>query len=234
MKEQSTQSAIILSHEFKAPVSNLNLILETLYEYDATLSKYKKREFLELGLKEVERLKCLINYFLYLGRNKNNATKRYEILFPAVIKELYLIYQLVLVHKNSFLFTQIYGCNNFGYVCMNKELYCHVLLNLLANASKFTKEGKWILMENDALASVSLSSFSYDLYSRSAVIDHGVGFDDRVYTSIRTNTLVCLMSDRFGLSAVNDILSNYDLTLYGIGYPYRGAKLFFNMKFITK
>ena len=43
-------------HELKAPVLNLNMLLETLYEYDDALEINKKREIIELGIKETKRL----------------------------------------------------------------------------------------------------------------------------------------------------------------------------------
>ena len=234
MKEYSNKCLAILSHELKTPVSNLNLLLETIYEYDETLSKYKKGELLELGLKEIERMESLINYFLYLGRDGNKSIVKHKTLFPTFIEGLDIVYEVLLLHRNSFLDVHIYNHNNCGYANIDKELYCHVILNLLANATKFTKQGKWkwVLMEIDILASVSLVSFSYNKYGRSSIIDSGVGFTDLVYISIKKNTLIYSHSGRFGLLGVKDIVLTHNLILHGISYPLRGAKLFFNMKLI--
>ena len=49
-------------HELKAPVLNLNMLLETLYEYDDALEINKKREIIELGIKETKRLRKLIHF----------------------------------------------------------------------------------------------------------------------------------------------------------------------------
>ena len=64
MKNEDVKNLKKLSHEFKIPVSNLVLILETLYEYDKNLSTDKKKEIIQLGIKEIDRLQDLINYFL--------------------------------------------------------------------------------------------------------------------------------------------------------------------------
>ena len=40
---------ISMSHEFKSPVTNLTLFLETLYEYDKILSQDEKKD-LKIGL----------------------------------------------------------------------------------------------------------------------------------------------------------------------------------------
>lgn len=44
IKEESYRNFKNLSHELKTPVANLNLVLETLYEYDKTISIDKKRD----------------------------------------------------------------------------------------------------------------------------------------------------------------------------------------------
>jgi signal transduction histidine kinase len=60
IKEESYRNFKNLSHELKNPVANLNLVLETLYEYDKTISIDKKKEILQLGLSEIKRLQDLI------------------------------------------------------------------------------------------------------------------------------------------------------------------------------
>ena len=50
-----------ISHELKAPVSNISVLLETLYEYDEILRSKKRKEMIELGIKETNRLNNLIN-----------------------------------------------------------------------------------------------------------------------------------------------------------------------------
>ena len=47
MKNEDVKNLKKLSHEFKIPVSNLILILETLYEYDKNLSTDKKKEIIQ-------------------------------------------------------------------------------------------------------------------------------------------------------------------------------------------
>ena len=50
-------------HEFKAPVANISILLETLYEYENVITSRKKMELIELGIKETSRLNDLINQF---------------------------------------------------------------------------------------------------------------------------------------------------------------------------
>ena len=60
MKDVDNNSLVSVSHELKAPINNLIFLLETLYEYEETLSDYHKKEIIELGLYETKRLKNLI------------------------------------------------------------------------------------------------------------------------------------------------------------------------------
>ena len=70
IKEESYRNFKNLSHELKTPVANLNLVLETLYEYDKTISIDKKKEILQLGLSEIKRLQDLIYYFVLFKSKK--------------------------------------------------------------------------------------------------------------------------------------------------------------------
>ena len=44
MENDDTRYLVNVTHEFKAPISNLKLIIETLYEYNETISSYKRKE----------------------------------------------------------------------------------------------------------------------------------------------------------------------------------------------
>ena len=63
-------------HEFKAPIANITILFETLYEYENVITSRKKMELIELGIKETSRLNDLINQFLYLKEDlKTNLFK---------------------------------------------------------------------------------------------------------------------------------------------------------------
>ena len=79
---------------------------------------------------------------------------------------------MLALYRKSFLTSSLFGNSSINMVFVNKELYFQVLLNLLGNASKFTAEGGWIVLELDVIVSLSLSSFLYKQYARSSVIDN--------------------------------------------------------------
>ena len=72
MENDDTRYLVNVTHEFKAPISNLKLIIETLYEYNETISSYKRKEILELAFRETERLREIVVQFLNIKKNSNS------------------------------------------------------------------------------------------------------------------------------------------------------------------
>ena len=105
MESEKDKYLTILSHEIKAPIANISLLIETLYEYDGTLPAYKKKEMLELGLRETDRLRSLSNYFLDL-RKAYPLDKKMSF-FPDVILDLDAKYEMLLLYKNCLVMTRL-------------------------------------------------------------------------------------------------------------------------------
>jgi len=96
MKKREDKYIINLSHEFKTPVSNLDLLLETLYDYDLNIPVGQKREILELGLKETKRLKDLVTQFLYFKEELDlDFHNKERTIFPFPNIESNLSYKLL-------------------------------------------------------------------------------------------------------------------------------------------
>jgi K+-sensing histidine kinase KdpD len=225
-----------ITHEFKAPISNLKLIIETLYEYNETISSYKRKEILELAFRETERLREIVIQFLNIKKNLNSLEgllKREY--FPCFLERFFLPYQTLFFYKNSSLYFSIYAHNELGFVMLNHSLYFQILLNLLENASKFIKNHGWVLLEMDNFTSLSLSSFVYVKLGRSSVTDNGLGFKDKLMISMLSEgILLNLKKDKFGIEIVKNLLSFHKSSLIIVTYPERGSKLFFNMSFIDE
>jgi K+-sensing histidine kinase KdpD len=236
MENDDSKYLVNITHEFKAPISNLKLIIETLYEYNETISSYKRKEILELAFRETERLREIVIQFLNIKKNFNSLEgllKREY--FPCFLERFFLPYQTLFFYKNSSLYFSIYAHNELGFVMLNHSLYFQILLNLLENASKFIKNHGWVLLEMDNFTSLSLSSFVYVKLGRSSVTDNGLGFKDKLMISMLSEgILLNLKKDKFGIEIVKNLLSFHKSSLIIVTYPERGSKLFFNMSFIDE
>ena len=236
MENDDSKYLVNVSHEFKAPISNLKLIIETLYEYNETISSYKRKEILELAFRETERLREIVIQFLNIKKNLNSLEgllkKEY---FPCLLERFFLPYQTLFFYKNSSLYFSIYAYNELGFVMLNHSLYFQILLNLLENASKFIKNNGWVLLEMDIFTSLSLSSFVYVKLGRSSVTDNGLGFKDILMISMPLEgILLNVKKDKFGIDIVKNLLSLHKSSLIIITYSGRGSKLFFNISFIDE
>ena len=236
MENDDSKYLVNITHEFKAPISNLKLIIETLYEYNETISSYKRKEILELAFRETERLREIVIQFLNIKKNLNSLEgllKREY--FPCFLERFFLPYQTLFFYKNSSLYFSIYAHNELGFVMLNHSLYFQILLNLLENASKFIKNHGWVLLEMDNFTSLSLSSLVYVKLGRSSVTDNGLGFKDKLMISMLSEgILLNLKKDKFGIEIVKNLLSFHKSSLIIVTYPERGSKLFFNMSFIDE
>lgn len=234
MKKREDKYIINLSHEFKTPVSNLSLLLETLYDYDLNIPVGQKREILELGLKETKRLKDLVTQFLYFKEELDlDFHNKERTIFPFPNIESNLSYKLLFFYKNSFVSFKSYSSSNPGYISVYKKLYLHTIVSLLGNASKFIPELGWVNVENDILTSICLYSFSYSRISISSITDNGIGFITPTSFYRKPNPPCNFLFNRpvrLGLTIVTEILSFHSSILICISYPYRGSKVFFTLK----
>jgi len=231
MKKEIYKKIKNLSHEFKNPVANLNLILETLYEYDKTLSVFRKKEILQLGLTEIKRLQDLIHYFSgsnYQIKIKEENDKQLQKIDS--LNEIILVYDTLSFQKNIFVKLYKYNKKSFGLVNIDLKTYKNVVFNLLGNANKFINYHGWIILEVDIITSISILTFNYTSISRSAVVDNGVGMTPDTQLLIKsTNSLSHNNTKRIGLSIVEEMLSTYCLLLSIVSYPSRGTKFYFDI-----
>jgi K+-sensing histidine kinase KdpD len=233
MKDVDNNSLVSVSHELKAPINNLIFLLETLYEYEETLSDYHKKEIIELGLYETKRLKNLIDIFLYFRKNIPKD-KNY---FPEMIRDLRSSCNIISLFKDFFLSYTFYGYSEEATMSLNSKLYCHIVLSLLDNASKFTRQNSkgWIVSETEILTSVNISSFTKSKYGRSSLVDNGVGISENFLISLRSNTYpYSFKPHSLGLRIIKNLLKVYNLYLHVNSYPFRGSRFFFTIKLIEK
>jgi signal transduction histidine kinase len=235
MKNEDVKNFQKLSHEFKIPVTNLNLILETLYEYDKNLSPERKKEIIQLAITEIDRLQDLINYFsnfniLLKSLNQN----RKQIQNINCLDDLTFLSKNLCLKKNLFIIFSINDKNSIGLVNINLRTYKNVIFNLFGNANKFISYEGWIFLETDILTSISIFPFTYTSYKRAAVVDDGIGMNTNIQVFIKSNKFISYEhTQNIGLSIVKEMLSTHRIQLNVISYPGKGAKLFFDMQVIN-
>lgn len=234
MRNEDVKNFKKLSHEFKVPVSNLILILETLYEYDKNISTNRKKEIIQLGIKEIDRLQDLINYFSNFNiPPKSTNTNRKEFQETNSLGDLTFISKDPYLQKNLFVTCLSHDRNCNGLVNVNLRAYRNVIFNLFGNANKFINHEGWIFLESDTLTSISTLSFSYMSYKRAAVVDNGIGMTNSLQVFIKSNKVVSYEdTQKIGLCIVKETLLTYKILLNVISYPSKGAKLFFDTRVI--
>jgi|AntAceMinimDraft_11_1070367.scaffolds.fasta_scaffold00408_2 signal transduction histidine kinase len=236
MEKKENEYLLNLSHEFKAPITNLNLLLNTLYDHELSISIKQKRDIIELGLRETRRLRELITQFLHFREDVVISKEEKEKpLFPSFLEKSEVSYELIFFCTNSFTSFSFHSLDNPGRIDIYRKLYLHILINLLENASKFISEVGWATVENDILTTINLSSFTYYRISRSSVTDNGLGFNDQNLLSADSNSLDSSTQggmEKLGLAIVKRILLLHSSVLTGLSYPYRGSKLFFIMDIV--
>nr|YP_010337234.1 two component sensor kinase [Pseudoerythrocladia kornmannii]QUE28315.1 dfr [Pseudoerythrocladia kornmannii]UNJ16819.1 two component sensor kinase [Pseudoerythrocladia kornmannii] len=134
-----------VSHELRTPLFNILSFLETLHEYDETLSTEEKLEFLDIANKETKRLTRLVNDVLDLSRLESDREYQFDyfelfLVFEQVIRS----YQITAKEKNidicveiDPIITKVYG---------NYDLILQSILNIVGNAIKFTHVGETIVI----------------------------------------------------------------------------------------
>jgi len=236
VNKEKSEYLLSLSHEFKAPMTNLDLLLNTLYDYELSMSVKQKRDIIELGLRETRRLRELITQFLHFKKDVLVSNKEKELfLFPSFLEKSEVSYEFIFFCTGSFTNFNCYSLDNPGHINTYRKLYLHTLISLLENASKFISKTGWAIVESDILTTINLSLFTYCRVSRSSVTDNGLGFTDKNLLSTDSgslNTPIQGAIDNLGLAIVRRILLLHSSTLTGFSYPYRGSKLFFIMDII--
>ena len=145
LNEAKSQFIGNVSHELRTPLFNILSFLETLYEYNDSLTSSEKLEFLDIAHKETRRLTRLVNDVLDLSRLESDREYRLEkfelsVLLDQVVRSC----QLLIKEKNIDLLMQIEP--DISLVYANYDLILQSILNLVGNALKFTHTHQQIVI----------------------------------------------------------------------------------------
>lgn len=214
-----------ISHELRTPLFNIKSFIETIQEYDYTLSNWQKRYFLDIVNKETNRLTRLVNDILCLSKldtlkdvplgtmnvseTINQTVSNYQIISRA--KKLYLHSELAFINLK---------------VPGNKDLLLQVLVNVVGNALKFTYELGEIILRAYPMSNKRI---------RIEIIDTGVGiiYTNQQYIFQRfyriENDVHTLQGTGLGLSIVDTILSEHKTELNLVSRYQVGSAFWFDL-----
>ena len=207
-----------ISHELRTPLFNIKSFIETIQEYDYTLSTWQKRYFLNIVNKETNRLTRLVNDILCISKlDSINDLPLGNMNFVETINQTIANYQIIARDKALHLHSEISLTDLI--VQGNEDLLLQVLMNLVGNALKFTYKKGEVIIRIYPLKKSKV---------RIEIADTGVGIAYRYQQYIFQrfyrieNEVHFLKGTGLGLSIVDNILAEHKTRInivsrYGIG-----------------
>ena len=218
-----------ISHELRTPLFNIKSFIETIQEYDYTLSNWQKRYFLNIVNKETDRLTRLVNDILSIS--KLNSTK--NVPFRSMdLREIFYQtlanYQIAARDKDISLYSEFSFKKST--INGNKNLLFQVLVNLVGNALKFTYKKGEVLIRAYQIGNGKIEKI------RIEVVDTGIGiiYSDQQDIFQRfyriENDVHSLKGTGLGLSIVKTILSEHRTTIHVISRYNIGSIFWFDLE----
>lgn len=133
-----------VTHELKTPLTSIKLYIETLKKHD--LAREKKEDFLNIMLKDVERLDTLVDHILESAKLEHRRT--YQVREIDLEQLLNYCSEIIANRYNLEKGNIIIKANNMVIKSDPTALQL-VLINLLDNAVKYSHENIKIIIEAD-------------------------------------------------------------------------------------
>ena len=163
-----------IAHELRSPIFNIKAFLETMYEYNSTLTEFESLEFLEILNKEILRLTHLIDNLLdlYSLNSKDSLKKDYCDLVD-IFSQVLSSYSLVSKSKNVDIFFEVKdsGAEVFG----NSDLLGQVIHNLVGNSLKYNFVRKTVCVKSRDFVCINTDDYVKKSYAWISVLDEGTG-----------------------------------------------------------
>jgi two-component system, OmpR family, sensor histidine kinase NblS len=239
LNEVKAQFISNVSHELRTPLFNIKSFLETLYEYNDSLSEIEKMDFLSTANQETQRLTLLVNDILDLSRLESDFQCTYDaIILSELIPSIMQISQLRAKNKQIILFHQI--CSRIFKIEAHYNLFIQVLSNLLDNSLKFIQRGGRIVIKAYLISSSPISKANMLHKVRIQVIDEGVGIkvcdQSRIFDRfVRVeNNIHILEGTGLGLSIVKNIIEKHKSTIFVYSELNVGSCFWFDLFLLKK
>nr|YP_009314256.1 Drug sensory protein A [Liagora harveyana]SCW22510.1 Drug sensory protein A [Liagora harveyana] len=239
LNEAKTQFISNVSHELRTPLFNIRSFLETLSEYNNSLSEQQKLEFLEIANQETQRLTFLVNDVLDLSRLESDFIDVFE---PVEIHEIVPpIIQTSCLRANNKKIRLIFQINPQvltinGY----PNLLTQVLSNLIGNSLKFTPVDGRILLKVYLIKPSTYTGCDKVSRVRIEIIDEGTGIDEldqiRVFDRFvrLENNVHILEGTGLGLSIVKNIVEKHRSQVHLYSELMIGSSFWFDLTLLEK
>jgi len=219
LNEAKNQFISNVSHELRTPLFNIRSFLETLSEYQDSLTSKQQKEFLEIANQETLRLTNLVNDVLDLSRLESgfiDQLERVEVfdIIPSTIQAS----NLRACQQNIELSFKI--CPIVSSIDGYPNLIIQVISNLIGNSLKFTKSDGKIIVKAYPLESYNQMNYIFPGKIRIEIIDDGAGIgkldQDRIFDRFvrLENNVHTLNGTGLGLSIVKNIIEKHDSQIF--------------------
>ena len=230
---EQTQKRLIsnISHELRTPLFNIKSFIETIREYNYSLSTRQKKDFLLTISNESNRLTRLVNNILNISKTDAKKIRLLDkVDLTKLVFEVIRSYQLVSKEKRIELVTN-FNLNS-PYIQGNFDFLTQVFINIVGNALKFNFEKGEILIRLYNIKSHTAPKI------RVEIIDTGVGIP-----SSFKKTIFCrfvrvesgihkLKGTGLGLSIVENILAEHNSQIYLVTKQKVGSIFWFDLNLL--
>nr|QJH88223.1 Dfr [Pterocladia lucida] len=240
LNEAKNQFIGNISHELRTPLCNIGSFLETLIDYNLSLTEKQKVQFLTIANNETQRLSTLVNDILDLSRlDSESILGLTTVYLPNVLNDTIKTFQLVIQNNHLSLILEL--DSSIDYIWAHEASLSQVIFNLIGNSIKFTVTTGSIIIRIFKIPISYVSNFEESSVSnivdivRVEVIDDGIGIDKSYQKHIferfvrMENRVHTLEGTGLGLSIVKNILFKYGAKIMVHSELFVGTSFWFDL-----
>jgi signal transduction histidine kinase len=213
-----------ISHEFRTPLTSIKGFASTLLQPDIEWSDQERRDFLESIEQETEHLSHLISGLLDVTQIGTGMIKleKTDCRFADITSAIAIQLEMATRHHPL----QIKMSSNLPLVCVDRDRIGQIIVKLVRNAVKFSKEGSPVTIEAKYLHNQVIVRVS----------DKGVGIPFRIRDKVfdRFHQIDNMVSGQpsqgsFGLCLCKDIIEAHGCKIWVESKVGEGSRFSFNL-----
>jgi hypothetical protein len=215
-----------VSHELKTPLTSMKAYVETLYECIDDPNFHQKKQFLEIVMKETDRLIKIVRDILDVSQIEfgQRPLNRKKFGIEELIREVVSMMQPSLSEKKTKIVMMI--PDDVPNVDADPDLLKQVFINLISNAVKYSPEGSTI--------TISVEEEAVELAI--SIEDEGIGIPEEElerifekYFRVRNGEATKYEGAGLGLAIVKNIVEQHGGTITVQSKPGKGSKFTFTI-----